>query len=493
MAGYDGRRGELAAEARMKSQAIITLAVLAGCLGAASSASGAKESANVTDQLYSEKLRPQFHFSAKAGWINDPNGLVFYKGVWHMFFQYNPFTPPAPFWGHAISKDLVHWKQIEHAILPDAMGTIFSGSAVVDWKNTSGFKKGDDAPLVAFYTAAGGTSDESKGAPFTQCSAYSTDAGMTWTKYEKNPVIPHIKGANRDPKAVWHEPGQKWVLILYIDEDWFALFESKDTKIWTKLQDFQFPGHTECPDFFPMKVEGEPGVTKWVLTTAIGDAHIGSFDGKRFVSEAGPLTGDFGANYYAVQTFSDAPGGRRIQVAWMRGAEYPDMPFTQQMNFPTEMTLRRFPEGLRICRQPVREIEKLHDKEHSFKNKAINPGENLLAGISGGLLHIQAEIEPGKASAFGFRALGEEVRWSADGNTLSCLGKTAIAAPENGRIRLEILVDRTSIEVFANGGRAVMSSCFVPKTDSSQLECFAEGGAAKAVSLKVHTLKSAWR
>jgi levanase/fructan beta-fructosidase len=163
------------------------------------------------------------------------------------------------------------------------------------------------------------------------------------------------------------------------------------------------------------------------------------------------------------------------------------------MNFPTEMTLKRFPEGLRICRQPVREISKLHDKEHRFTRKAITPGENLLAGISGGLLHIQAEIEPGQASAFGFKALGEAVTYSVKDHTLTCLGKTAAVEPEGGRIRLQILVDRTSIEVFANGGRAVMSSCFVPKTDSSQLECFAEGGAAKAVSLKAHTLKSAWR
>ena len=211
--------------------------------------------------------------SPPRNWTNDPNGLVFYKGEYHLFFQHNPngIDWGNMTWGHAVSPDLVHWKQLANAIEPDRLGTIFSGSAVVDWDNTAGFQKGDEKTIVAIYTAAGGTSDQSKGQPFTQCIAYSNDRGRTWTKYDKNPVLKHIVGGNRDPKVVWHAPTRRWIMALFLDGNEFAFFSSPDLKTWTQLQRMTIPNCAECPDFFEMPVDGKPELKKWVWTAANGN------------------------------------------------------------------------------------------------------------------------------------------------------------------------------------------------------------------------------
>ncbi len=452
-----------------------------------------------TAVLFDETYRPQFHFTPRRNWTNDPNGLVYYKGEYHLFFQHNPrgIVWGNMTWGHAMSLDLVHWAQIEDALEPDRMGTIFSGSAVVDWTNTAGFGSGaEDAekPLVAIYTSAGGTSPESQGQPFTQSIAYSVDRGRTWKKYEKNPVLPHLVKENRDPKVVWHEPTKKWIMALFKDGDVYALFSSPDLKAWTHLQDISVPGCGECPDFFEMPVEGETGATRWVFTAANGHYLVGTFDGSKFASETGPHPSDRGAHFYAVQTYSDIPAGdgRRIQIAWMNGGKYPGMPFNQQMSFPCELKLRRLPEGLRLSRTPVREIETLHGKEHAFADRVLKPGENPLAGIAGDLFEIRAEIEPGDASEVGIRVRGEAVRFAPEERQVSCLGRSAPLEPEAGRVRLQVLVDRTSIEVFGNDGRASLTSCFLPRAKEKGVEVYASGGAARIVSLTVWPLRSAW-
>ena len=210
---------------------------------------------------YQEKLRPQFHFSPKKGWTNDPNGLVCYKGEYHLFFEHNPFDVKwgNMTWGHAISPDMVHWTQIENALEPDKMGTMFSGSAVVDWDNTAGFQKGEEKTIVLIYTAAGGSNPESKGQPFTQCIAYSTDRGRTFTKYAGNPVVPNIVGSNRDPKVTWHAPTRQWILTMFLDGSTYRFLASPDLKKWTMLQDISVPKTSECPDFFEMPVEQRTG------------------------------------------------------------------------------------------------------------------------------------------------------------------------------------------------------------------------------------------
>jgi len=457
---------------------------------------GAKKGAeSVTTEFYNETYRPQFHFTPKINWTNDPNGLVYYRGEYHLFFQHNPtgINWGNMTWGHAVSKDLVHWTQLDNAIDPDKLGTIFSGSAVVDWENTSGFGSADAKALVCIYTAAGGQSPESDGQPFTQCIAYSTD-GRKFTKYDKNPVLGHIIGGNRDPKVIWYAPEKKWVMALFLDGDTYAIFESKDLKSWTKLQDIKFPGHGECPDFFPMPVDGNKKNQKWVFTAANGDYLIGSFDGKVFTPESDVIRADYGANYYAVQTYSDIPAkdGRRIQISWMNGGKYPDMPFNQQMSFPCVMTLRTFPEGLRMCRLPVKEIENIYGKKHAWKDETVRPGENLLKDVSGDLFDIKLEADLAGAKEFGIKCLGEAVTYSAEKKALTCLGKEAPLEVENDLIKLRILVDRTSIEVFAHDGKVVMTSCSLPDPDSPGLELFSDGGSPKILSMTVYELKSAW-
>ncbi len=256
----------------------------------------------VKSKLYQEVYRPQFHFTAKKNWLNDPNGLVYYKGEYHLFFQHNPsgIDWGNIVWGHAVSLDMVHWKQLANAIEPDELGMIFSGSGVVDWNNTAGFQSGKERAMVNIYTSAG--------KPFTQSIAYSNDRGRTWTKYEKNPVLEHIAGKNRDPKVVWHASSKRWVMALYLDANNYALFSSPNLKQWTRLCDIQLSGCSECPDIFELPVDGNAEKTKWVFWGGDGHYIIGIFDGPyNFRRESEVLQSDWGANFYAAQTWNDIP------------------------------------------------------------------------------------------------------------------------------------------------------------------------------------------
>ncbi len=458
--------------------------------------------------LYRESLRPQFHFTAERNWLNDPNGLVFYGGEYHLFFQHNPsgIDWGNMTWGHAVSKDLLHWRQLGHALEPDSLGTMFSGSAVVDWRDTAGFGKQLDsrpspslvkdgakpAPLVAIYTAAGGTSAESKGKPFTQCIASSNDEGRTWRKYEKNPVLPHIVGQNRDPKVFWHAPTKKWVMSLFLDGEQYALFGSSDLKEWTKLSDLPVFGAGECPDMFELKTPDGSGATKWVFWGGNGNYLIGSFDGIKFAKEGGPYRFEYGANYYAAQTYSDIPSvdGRRIQIAWMSGGKYPGMPFNQQMSFPSTLALAKTADGLRVCRQPVQEIESLRG-EHRDWHGALKGSDNPLAEISGDTLDIRAEIEVGAAKELKFGLRGADLSYDTAKQELRLLGKTAPLPLTGGKLSLTILLDRGSIEVFASGGIVTMASCFQPEKGATRPLAL-RGDGATAKSLNVWQLKSCW-
>ena len=442
---------------------------------------------------YKETYRPQFHFTPKTNWTNDPNGLIYYKGEYHLFFQHNPFGIDwgNMTWGHAVSRDLIHWKQLPHALHPDELGTIFSGSGVVDWNNTGGFQTGNESVLVNFYTSAG--SHAPKEVPFTQSIAYSNDRGRSWTKYEGNPVIEHIVGSNRDPKVIWHEPTQKWVMALYLDQNDYALFGSTDLKEWTRLSDLQIPD-TECPDIFELPVDGNPDDTKWVFWGAAGKYYVGDFDGTTFTPQGDAHRSDHGANFYAAQTWSDVPesDGRRIQIAWMSGSKPPDMPFNQQMSFPCELTLRTTSEGIRLHREPVVEIENIHTYTHAWSDLPLKPGENLLAGLTGELFDIRAEIALDNAAAVGFNIRGQDIRYDVAEQQLTFLERSGPLAPKYGKISLQILVDRISIEAFGNAGELSMTSYFLPDLSNADIGIYADGGTARLASLKVHELRSSW-
>jgi sucrose-6-phosphate hydrolase SacC (GH32 family) len=459
----------------------------------------------MSDTPYHELYRPQFHFTARRDWLNDPNGLVFYDGEYHLCFQHTPgslaWGPNT--WGHAVSRDLVRWQQIAHAVEPDEMGWIWSGSAVVDHDNTAGFQTGEDKVIVAVYTA--GDNTESTPVPCAQCIAYSNDRGRTFTKYEGNPVVAHIRADNRDPKVLRHEPSGQWVMALYLDGEDYVLLASPDLKHWEKLCDVPMPGISECPDFFELPIDGDPTNTRWIFWGGNGNYRLGFFDGKTFEPETGPIQSNFGGNSYAGQSWSDIPAadgrwsdGRRLQITWMAGGQYPDMPFNQQMSFPVEVTLRSTPDGPRLHREPVREIELLHGARHAWGNLTLRPGENPLAGLSGDLFDLRAVIEPGSAEEVAFVLRGEPVVYNVARQEISCLrtqassGHTAPLRLIDGRIQLRMLLDRTSLEVFGNHGEISMPTCFLPDQENLSLAVQATGGEAKIVELEVAEVRSAW-
>ena len=438
---------------------------------------------------YRERLRPQFHFSARRGWLNDPNGLVYYDGEYHLFYQHDPYStsPREMHWGHAMSRDLVHWQELPIALYPDEYGPCWSGSAVVDWDNTAGFQRGIEKTLIALYTAAGD--------PAVQCMAYSTDRGRTWEKYARNPVLGHIVGVNRDPKVVWDAEHDQWVMALYLDGNEYALFTSPNLTKWRRLSSVTIPDSSECPDFFPMPIEDDPGEVKWVFTAANGHYLIGSFDGMTFIPEQEALPCDWGANFYAVQTFSDVPcqDGRRIQLAWMRGGAYPGMLFNQQMSTPCELRLQGGAEGWRLYRYPVQEIARLFRREHYRQDVTVTPGRKLRMALPGQSFDVAGEFEVPEAACLVMDVRGHTVRYDGRSRTLSCLGIEALLAPTQGRIRLRLLIDRTSLEVFGNDGVVSLTSCCLPVVGARGITVRAEGEPVTTISLKVHELKSAWQ
>jgi fructan beta-fructosidase len=442
---------------------------------------------------YDQRYRPQFHFTSKRNWINDPNGCVYYDGEYHLFFQHDPESVEnrEMSWGHALSTDLVHWRQLPHAISPDEHGPIWSGSAVVDARDTAGFASGGGAALVAAFTYAGSYA-RGGARPFTQGIVYSVDRGRTWMKYTGNPVLDNQSGGgDRDPKLFWHEPTGQWVMVLYLDKGprRLAFFTSSDLKRWTK--ESEIDGFYECPDLFELPVDGEAANTRWVLLAADGKYVLGRFDGSQFTTEAGKFVGDWGANFYASQTFNNVPGGRRVQIAWMNGGSYPEMPFNQQSSFPCELTLRTTPDGIRLHREPVREIASLQGDVYERRDLDIVPGENpLREAPRGDAFDIELEVETNGCSRFGLHLHGQDIECCGD--ALRCLGRNAPLSAPGGVVRLRVLVDRTSIEVFASGGAVSMSSCFLPGERDTDVALFASGRTAVARSVKVRRLGSAW-
>ena len=436
------------------------------------------------ENLYHERFRPQFHFSTRRGWSNDPIGLVYYDGEYHLYYQHNPYGCQwgNVHWGHAVSADLVHWNELPIAIYPHGRGDwALSGSAVVDEQNTSGFQTGGEKVIVAAYTSSG------RG----ECIAYSTDRGRTFTDYPGNPVIKH---RGRHPNPIWYAPGKHWVMVVYDEYQgtrWIAFYSSPDLKTWTFQS--RTKGYFECPDIFELPVDGRSDNKKWVLYAANGEYSVGRFDGKKFTPECPEKSRfNYGDSFYAPQTFSDLPAqdGRRIQMSWGR-IGHPNMPFSQMMNFPVELTLRTCPGGIHLFAEPVKEIERLHDGKHAWQDVTIEEGRNLLGDLSGELFHIRGEFEIGEAEEFGFTVRGTPVAYNVPAQQLVGRCSAPMKAPR-GRVRLELLVDRTSIEVFAGGGRIYMPIGTLLPEDDRTIGVFTRGGPTRLKSLEVFPLRSAW-
>ncbi|HYH54996.1 MAG TPA: glycoside hydrolase family 32 protein [Anseongella sp.] len=444
--------------------------------------------------LYREKLRGQFHFSPKRGWNNDPNGLVYYKGEYHLFFQHNPYGRGwgNMHWGHAVSKDLVHWKELDIALYPDASGTMFSGGGVVDNQNSSGLGSPENPAMVLFFTGAGS---------WDQGLAWSTD-GRDFQKLD-HPVVRRINKDNRDPKVVWHEPSGQWVMVLYVEREegrhTVQFLTSPDLKNWTQtsraeggLGDDRYL--FECPEFFEIPVEGSPGETKWILTGANSEYAIGTFDGKTFSPETERLNGQLGRDFYAAQTFSNEPKGRRIEIGWWRThTDKEGMPFNQSMSVPMELKLVKRPEGLRLTRSPVEELKSLRTASHKVgKLKLKEDSPNPLSGIKAELSEIRMEFEPGSAREVVLNIRGLDVVYNAEKEELSIDGIKAGAPLQNGRQNLIIYADRTGLEVFAGDGLVFMPVNFNLAPDNRSLSLSVKGGTARFSVFEVHELKSIW-
>jgi sucrose-6-phosphate hydrolase SacC (GH32 family) len=457
------------------------------------------ENARLSDEavpqegLYREPLRPQLHFSARRGWINDPNGLVRYNGEYHLFFQHNPYGVHwgNMHWGHAVSTDLVRWTELGEALYPDALGPMFSGSAVVDRDNTSGFGRDGKAPLVLIYTAAGD--------PATQCIAYSLD-GRTFAKYAGNPVVPNITPGNRDPKVNWHAPTKRWVMALYVGRPGKShtveLLTSPNLREWTRVSSVN--GDTggglylyECPDLFECRIS--PGESRWVLFGADGQYALGAFDGAAFIPEEERLRGHWGNCCYAAQTFSDLPDGRRVLIGWL-SAPSPGMPFNQGMTLPQELGLVRTPEGPRLTHAPVRELAALRGRTQRFGPVDLTPGGNdPLAGFEAEQveLRVACTLTPGAEVIFDLR--GVPLRYDAAKATLTVNEHSAPWPISDGRLELIVFLDRTCVEVFSQDGLLYAPVSAIPRADARGVTVAVGRGAVKALSGEIHALKSCWR
>ena len=447
------------------------------------------------------QYRPAYHFSPAAHWMNDPNGMVFYQGTYHLFFQYYPegMVWGPMHWGHATSQDLVSWKEQPIALYPDSLGYIFSGSAVVDAKNTSGFGKNGQVPLVAIFTHHD-PKGEKKGTKTyqNQSLAYSLDAGKTWTKYQGNPVLknPGIQDF-RDPKVSWYEAGKKWVMTL-ATKDRITFYSSPNLKNWTKESEFgstlgAHGGVWECPDLFPMTLNGK---AHWVLIVNLnpggpngGSAtqyFVGNFDGKTFTpSTTGTKWADFGPDDYAGVTWSNT-GGRRIFQGWMSNWEYanqvPTSPWRNALTVPRELGLQQVGAQIYLTSQPVKELSKITQPGITLKDITVNKEYDLAQKFRNPGDKFQLKLTAKQLTDFSLvlsNSKGEELVIGYDKKAnqyfidRSKAGKVAFNPKFAGRhtsprfataaqTDLTLLFDASSVELFADHGLTVMSELFFP-------------------------------
>ena len=467
-----------------------------------------------------EKFRPTYHFSPLYGWMNDPNGMVYKDGEYHLFYQHNPYGSKwgNMHWGHAISKDLINWEHRPDAITPDALGTIFSGSAVVDTDNTAGFGAG---AIVAIYTQ---NSDRQ-----VQSIAYSTDNGRSFTKYENNPVLTSDARDFRDPKVFWHKETQRWIMLLAVGQE-MQIFSSSNLKDWAFESSFgegqgAHGGVWECPDLFELPVDGT-NEKKWVLLCNLnpggpfgGSAtqyFVGTFNGKEFVNESPSKTKwmDLGKDHYATVTWSDAPDNRRIAIAWMSNWQYandvPTFQYRSPNSVPRDLSLFTVDGETYLQSAPSPELLKLRDisKKRSFKVNGTRTIKDMIAGNEGAY-EIELTIENQHADVIGFRLYndkGEEVdmqydmkekKFSMDRRKSGEVGfnenfpMLTWTTIESGKdeLKLRLFVDKSSVEAFGDGGRFVMTNQVFPSEPYTHIDFYSKGGAYKVDSFVIYKLK----
>ena len=504
------------------------------------------------DTTNRDYYRPVYHHTPPYGWMNDPNGMVYKDGEYHLYYQYNPYGSKwgNMHWGHSVSRDLIHWQHLDPAIARDTLGHIFSGSTVVDKDNTAGY--GKDA-LIALYTSA---SDE-RGQ--IQCMAYSTDNGRTYTKYEHNPILTPFDGLKdfRDPKVFWYEPDKKWIMIVSADKN-MRFYSSTDLKEWTYLSQFgegygAQPNQFECPDFVQLPVDGNKDNMKWIMIVNINpgcmfggsatEYFVGTFDGKAFKCDTKPQVTkwlDYGKDHYAAVCISNT-GDRTIALPWMSNWQYANITPIKQYRgangLPRELTLYTKDGQTYVAANVVPEAKALRKDSRAVEGFSLN-GEHRIDNLTNGTdcaVELEMDITPGSAQTVGFDLLnekGEKVKIYLDmeagrlvmdrtesgitqldgpnkGNydvhvketddhrkTLSvnyqndfALGTWAPLALCNGKTyHLDIFVDKCSVEIFVDGGRIAMTNLVFPTRPYDSLRFYSEGGQATVNNLTIHSL-----
>ncbi len=506
---------------------LVALATLAGAACDGPHGGGAGAPADPA-----EPFRPRFHVSPAQGWMNDPNGLVFASGTYHLFYQFDPDhrLPLRQHWGHARSRDLVRWEDRPIALHPDrVLGLAFSGSAVVDRDDTSGLCGEPAGCLIAIFTQSGGSTGGQK-----QSLAISHDDGETWLPFAGNPVLESPgPAAFRDPKVFWHEPTRRWVMVLAAG-DRAQLYASPNLREWSLLSelgmDLDLGGVWECPDLFELAVDGGAGGRRWVLKVDFNPGPlvgfsgarylVGDFDGERFrADDSGARAVDGGADFYAAQSWSDVPDGRRLWIAWMSNWKYaltsPTSPWRGAMTVPREVSLASGPAGLALVQQPAPELAALHGHRLlGMKDVRIAHAERRLASIEATAFDLHAVLRLG-----GARRVELAVRASEGGDERTTLSYDAVRgelaldrssagiasfdrrfaarhalplalATPDGPLDLRVLVDESSVEVFAAGGRVVLTDLVFPAPSSAGLSLTHEGGDPWVDSLTIDAMGS---
>ena len=491
-----------------------------------------------SEDYMDEPLRPQFHFNPEINWMNDPNGLVFHEGEYHLFHQYNPAGNSWGHmsWGHAVSRDLMRWQHLPLAI-PEEDGIMaFSGSCVIDHDNTSGFGDDGKPPMVAIYTGHGRGKQ-------AQHLAYSNDDGRTWTKYSANPVLDLQKKDFRDPKVFWHEPTRRWVMVVSLAVEKVIVFYGSDNlKEWRELSRFGPAGvldkpNWECPDLFELSVDGEPGKTLWVLEVDIGrgaiaggsggEYFVGHFDGTRFKTNQRAQWVDFGRDFYAPISWDNIPksDGRRIWVGWFNNWEtclIPTSPWRSCMSVPRTLSLRRVafnaeePATYVLVQKPVKEIDALREVVIRVDTSAAAWPPRVVAEketLSDMTFELQTTLQPGSARSLGLRIHTGETEYTEIGYDRNYRGvyvdrnKSGTVDFHNafpgrhhapvrlidGKISLQIFVDRSTIEVFANDGESVISDRIFPTSQKPEIKAFTGDETGKITNTVIYPLKSVWK
>jgi len=515
----------------LKGVSAITLSVLA-----INQAHGSKVQLEYKESTvmakYDEQYRPQFHFTPKKNWMNDPNGLIYLDGEYHLFYQHNPFGIMWGHmsWGHAVSKDMLHWEELPVAIPEGEDEGIFSGSAVYDVNNTSGLGSKENPPLVAIYTS---NSDAKK--IQSQSIAYSIDKGRTFIKFSKNPVLDLKLASFRDPKVFWDSERRNWVMVLVkASEKKVAIFTSPNLVSWTHRSDFgplaAQGGDWECPDLIQLTIDGDKEKKSWAMIVSLSPGGIeggsgtqyfvGNFDGKSFTPSQNyekPQWLDYGKDNYAGVTFSNMPDSRTVLIGWMNSWQYagnlPKTDWTGAMTIPRELSLINIKNRLSLISNPIRELKSLHVKKvFSEKNIKIKGTQNL-KGISGSELDITMTIVPNKTGKSGINVLSGKKEFTQigyDANSgeiflnrgtsslsiaiVELLGTQRVYIGKQKEVTIRIIVDRSSVEVFGQKGQYVITDIVFPDSKKSDgISLFSDDKEVTIKNLTINKVGSIWR